>query len=104
MSLNEVAVDLTCDPAPFRPASTYSSGDGSDDDEANPSDYPMPGSLPFPTLEPPPSPTVSIASDGSPIYTVHSGMLRMARYMGDPDGPVHSAVKDALRKNDGYGK
>ena len=42
-------------------------------------------------------------SPGATTYDVHGGMLRMARVMGEKGKPVHTAVRDALRKNRGYG-
>ncbi|KAK0490446.1 hypothetical protein IW261DRAFT_1324961 [Armillaria novae-zelandiae] len=84
MSLNEIAVDLTCDPEDFAPSRTI----GSEDDET-----PIPGQFTFPTspAEPPP-----------PKYQVHSGILRMAKAMGDVGKPVQIAVQEALHRNPGY--
>ncbi len=85
MSLNEIAVDLTCDPEDFAPSRTTSS----EEDET-----PIPGQFTFPTssVEPP-----------SPKYQVHSGILRMAKAMGDVGKPVQIAVQEALHRNPGYG-
>lgn len=86
MSLNEIAVDLTCDPEEFEPATTVRL----EEDET-----PVPGrySIPFPTV-----------AQNRPTYQVHGGMLRMARAMGDIGKPVQLAVQEALYKNPGYGK
>ncbi|KAK1227266.1 hypothetical protein PQX77_009753 [Marasmius sp. AFHP31] len=89
MSLNEIAVDLTCESEEFVPATT----DTSDEREA-----PIPGQFVFPTR--PRKPSVSTLSPGH--YMVHSGMLRMARAMGEIGKPVQLAVHEALYKNPGY--
>lgn len=116
MSLNELAVDLTCDPAPFKLATTEEQpamSMNAEEDEDEPS-YAMPGSLPFPSMSPPPSPKLEQfpsreqhenedASQGE-TYLVHGGMLRMASVMSAKGKPVHRAVRHALRKNKGYGK
>ncbi|KAF7433590.1 hypothetical protein PC9H_005551 [Pleurotus ostreatus] len=84
MSLNEIAVDLTCDPEEFEPAITVRlEGD----------ETPVPGqySIPFPSV-----------AQNRPTYHVHGGMLRMARAMGDIGKPVQLAVQEALYKNPGY--
>ncbi|KAG2150321.1 uncharacterized protein EDB93DRAFT_1142777 [Suillus bovinus] len=94
MSLNELAVDLTCDPVEFEPASSTSREDAGD-------------SISFPgSSRRTPRRRLSILSttshDKQPTYQVHGGMLRMARVMGEIDKPVHVAVKDALTRNPGY--
>ena len=38
------------------------------------------------------------------VYQVHGGMLKMARAMGSRGKPVHIAVRQALRRNESYGK
>ena len=88
MSLNEIAVDLTCEPELFEPATSCA-----------PQDAPpaVPGDYRFPETGPPPE-----AMD-SPIYHVHSGMLRLARAMGDVGKPVQLAVQNALHHNPGFG-
>lgn len=106
MSLNELAVDLTCEPVEFDPAGT--SYQEEDDVSERPSTL-MPSHFPFPTT---PSfrrfPRQSMASISSisslsqPRYLVHSGMLKMARMMGEAGKPVHRAVQDALHKNADY--
>ncbi|KAH7921707.1 alpha/beta-hydrolase [Leucogyrophana mollusca] len=86
MSLNELAVDLTCEPAEFKPAS-YFSREESDDlcfgQHAS-------GKKSRQT------------SYQSPVYHAHGGMLRMARVMGEIGKPVHLAVADALIRNPEY--
>ncbi|PVF95748.1 hypothetical protein CPB86DRAFT_787758 [Serendipita vermifera] len=71
MSLNELAVDLTCEPMDFEPNVSQRNR------------------------------RISTASLRSP-YLVHSGMYKMAQVMGGNGGPVHSAVRAALRRNRGY--
>ncbi|KAI0038005.1 alpha/beta-hydrolase [Auriscalpium vulgare] len=127
MSLNELAVDLTCEVDDFEPAGGEESVDGPTDDAEIPSAVPeegeateaeesvMPGSLPFPTIHSRPASMrwnprrmrtasfMSIASFATEdTYKVHGGMLKMAQAMGGHGKPVHIAVKDALRKNKGY--
>ncbi|KAG0695787.1 hypothetical protein DFH29DRAFT_954100 [Suillus ampliporus] len=94
MSLNELAVDLTCDPVEFEPASSTSQEDAGD-------------SIPFSgSIRRSPRKRLSILSatshDKQPKYQVHGGMLRMARVMGEIGKPVHVAVMDALTRNPGY--
>jgi sn1-specific diacylglycerol lipase len=89
MSLNEIAVDLTCESAEFEPAST-----GSDEDE----NVSIPGNIAFPSRHVPSSSSLS-----PPRFHVHSGILRMTRAMGDVGKPVHMAVLEALHRNPDYG-
>ncbi|KAI0027926.1 hypothetical protein K488DRAFT_80930 [Vararia minispora EC-137] len=144
MSLNELAVDLTCEPEEFEPACA----EEDDDDEPgtvhghavdglpsgaikvedfgalSDNEASMPGGLPFPSLsasssgtQPFPFPRTrssrslrmrspsfqSVATfRGARSFDVHGGMLQMARMMGQRGGPVHTAVRDALRSNRGY--
>ena len=140
MSLNELAVDLTCDPTPFtlpkmesipqRPSEPSTSArqerpnllpmepiyDEQDEELEN-----IPGSFPFPVdLSVPfprsrkiteksqasaPFPRMRVLSESveDGAYFVHGGMLKMTRAMGGPGKPVHNAVREALRKNKGYG-
>jgi sn1-specific diacylglycerol lipase len=87
MSLNEIAVDLTCESAEFEPAST-------EEEEVH-----VPGRITFPSQHISPS-----SSSFSQLrYHVHSGMLRMARAMGDIGKPVQLAVLEALHRNPDYG-
>lgn len=104
-SVNELAVDLTCEPEQFSPARL--DGDPVDDEDAlgkKRDSADMPGSLPFPAQAPP---EVIVDTDGlstsGETYQVHNGMLRMARVMGARGKPVHQAVQQALRANKGYG-
>jgi sn1-specific diacylglycerol lipase len=109
MSLNELAVDLTCIPAEFAPARTPK-----DLTEQEPEEAQMPGYAHFPTQtasrsRPKPNSrgrvkAVQEEKHDGPIYHVHGGMLRMSKLMGGHDKPVHSAVRDALRKHRGYGE
>lgn len=92
MSLNEIAVDLTCEPDIFQPASTHPSSPDDIDDE----DSPMPGKFAFQTTE-------TFGEDCPPRYEVHGGMLRMAKAMGGIGNPVHLAVLEALFNNPDYG-
>jgi sn1-specific diacylglycerol lipase len=94
MSLNEIAVDLTCESADFEPASSLSATAEGDEDE------PVPGQFRFPTEH---YPFPSSSSFSHPRYHVHSGMLRMARAMGDVGKPVQLAVHEALYRNPDYG-
>lgn len=98
MSLNEIAVDLTCEPEEFEPASTPA-----DDEETLPrhDEARLPGLLAFPTAV---STSASSESTSGKKYQVHSGMLKMARAMGDIGRPVHLAVHEALTYNLGYGE
>ncbi|PFH50559.1 hypothetical protein AMATHDRAFT_75541 [Amanita thiersii Skay4041] len=87
MSLNEIAVDLTCEPESFEPARTPQ-------EDSFPQ---FPGQYQFPTK------AASVTEDGSPTnYHVHSGMLRMARAMGGVGKPVQLAVREALHQNPGF--
>lgn len=120
MSLNEIAVDLTCEPEEFELASTTDFEPEEEHLAAREQEGEgMPGGLPFPTvdLQMPKSTSrstwsrmrttsfmsvASFAATGSPTYYVHGGMLRMAKAMGEKGKPVHVAVRDALRKNKGF--
>ncbi|KAF9268403.1 alpha/beta-hydrolase [Marasmius fiardii PR-910] len=90
MSLNEIAVDLTCESEEFEPATT----DTSEELEF------LPGQFVFPTKSR--SRRSSNATLPAGRYMVHSGMLRMARAMGEVGKPVHLAVHEALYRNPGY--
>jgi len=92
MSLNEIAVDLTCEPEFFEPASTPPS----EVDE-----NPVPGQFAFPSM----SEKTKETSDGThPTYHVHGGMLKMAKAMGDNGNPLHLAVLEALHSNPDFGE
>jgi len=89
MSLNEIAVDLTCEPEPFQPACT-----------PLPSEYddsPLPGQFAFPTIQ------GKENLNDDPKYHVHGGMLKMAKAMGDIGKPVHLGVLEALHNNPDFG-
>ena len=111
MSLNELAVDLTCESADFH-LHSLSSNPGDEDDELDAFDQEldgMPGSFPIDMSTPPPVRTLrrtrsilSTSSEDDETYPVHGGMLKMARAMGCRGKPVHVAVRRALRRNDGY--
>jgi hypothetical protein len=107
MSLNELAVDLTCEPVEFEPASTNLQSTAEDEEAPEQrSSIRMPTHFPFPTSSSfrrfPRQSTTSISSMTQPRYQVHSGMLKMARIMGEVGKPVHRAVQDALRHNPDY--
>ncbi|KIY73181.1 alpha/beta-hydrolase [Cylindrobasidium torrendii FP15055 ss-10] len=82
MSFNELAVDLTCDTVDFQPARTNVSEAGSDS-------FPFHG-------------TTKEEGANDKTYQVHSGILKMAKAMGDPGRPVQIAVQEALRNNPEY--
>ncbi|KZS94124.1 alpha/beta-hydrolase [Sistotremastrum niveocremeum HHB9708] len=87
MSINELAVDLTCDPEPFSPVSSSRMEDWSPEED-------VPGFLSAGAQE-----TSSQTPEG---FQVHSGIKRLAYTMGSKGGPLHMAVRGALRRNDGY--
>ncbi|KAF7330871.1 Lipase class 3 [Mycena venus] len=101
MSLNEIAVDLTCEDEEFEPATTTTL----EEDE-----NPVPGLFRSSPLNPStklqvqfPSGSLSSAPEPqSPRHHAHSGMLRMARAMGDIGKPVQLAVHEALLHNPEY--
>ncbi|KZT20637.1 alpha/beta-hydrolase [Neolentinus lepideus HHB14362 ss-1] len=103
MSLNELAVDLTCDPEEFEPASTARDDDIQEDSEI-PGAFPIDVQMHSFRAKQRRQRTISTTSTlgGSNTYQVHGGMLRMARVMGGKGKPVHVAVKDALQRNPGY--
>lgn len=92
MSLNEIAVDLTCEPEPFQPARTPPP---SEDD-----DSPLPGQFAFPAVRE--KEDMDNLND-DPKYHVHGGMLKMAKAMGDIGKPVHLGVLEALHNNPDFG-
>ena len=120
MSLNEIAVDLTCEAEAFEPASTHTTRlDEEDEDEdedqgsseSSPIGIKIPGQFIFPSkskgkdtatdLNEPTSPT-QLHRDHNQHF-VHGGMLRLARAMGDVGKPVQLAVMEALYHNVDYG-
>ncbi|KAJ6543926.1 hypothetical protein B0H19DRAFT_1267238 [Mycena capillaripes] len=100
MSLNEIAVDLTCEDEEFEPATTTIS---EEDEEPVPGQFVMRPSgssklqvhFPGTSASSPPEPQ-------SPRHHAHSGMLRMAHAMGDVGKPVQLAVHEALLHNPDY--
>ncbi|CAE6380451.1 unnamed protein product [Rhizoctonia solani] len=77
-SLNELAIDLTCEPVAFTPAREapiFKSKDHLDKQDVD---------------------------KETPKYIVHGGMLKTAELMGLPGKPVHMAIAKALAKNRGY--
>lgn len=114
MSLNELAVDLTCDPAEFTITSPSISVEDVADEDADLNAFDeeletIPGSFPIDLS----TPSSSLPNDGEltstpalkegDTYLVHGGMLKMARAMGSRGKPVYAAVKHALKQNEGYG-
>ncbi|KAJ7367788.1 hypothetical protein DFH08DRAFT_919392 [Mycena albidolilacea] len=101
MSLNEIAVDLTCEDEEFEPATTTMSEEDEDRVPGHFSSSPLNPSgklrVNFPS-------TSSSAASGpqSPRYHAHAGMLRMARVMGGIGKPVQLAVHEALLHNPDY--
>ena len=93
MSLNEIAVDLTCDAETFQPASTPPSTEQDD--------HLRPGQSAFPSIS---EKENREEATGEPEYHVHGGMLKMAKLMGDVGRPVQLAVLDALDNNPDYGE
>lgn len=91
MSLNEIAVDLTCDAETFQPASTPPSTEQDD--------HLLPGQFVFPSIS-----EKELTREDEPEYHVHGGMLKMAKLMGDVGKPVQLAVLDALHNNPDYGE
>ncbi|KAJ1308309.1 hypothetical protein OPQ81_004021 [Rhizoctonia solani] len=77
-SLNELAIDLTCEPITFTPARETPMFKPRDDSEKQD------------------------AQQGEETHIVHGGMLKTAQLMGLPGKPVHDAVAKALRKNPGF--
>jgi hypothetical protein len=110
MSLTELAVDLTCDPAPFQPARTPPP-DVADDDADNQQELDdmmeaMPGSFSFDELyeaSPPRPDDVKSMAGSERVYIVHGGMLRMAEAMGSKGKPLHRVLRQSLKRNPGYG-
>ncbi|KAG8790624.1 hypothetical protein FRC12_011438 [Ceratobasidium sp. 428] len=77
-SLNELAIDLTCDPVPFSPAKEK------------------------PLWSKPGTSTGNQPAEEDEPHFVHGGMLKTAELMGLHGKPVHTAVANALRTNRGY--
>ncbi|GBE78954.1 alpha/beta-hydrolase [Sparassis crispa] len=120
MSLNELAVDLTCEPAPFeleserhrsrsrsRPRTADDNLHGrkqsNEEMESIPGSFPMDISIPSPPQRKRPLPQEDDpVNETEAQHLVHGGMLKMARAMGGRRKPVHVAVRDALQRNRGY--
>ncbi|KAJ7727918.1 hypothetical protein B0H16DRAFT_1665562 [Mycena metata] len=95
MSLNEIAVDLTCEDEEFEPATTAMSEEEQE---------PIPGQFVFPSASTRPQVHFPSGSRTPPQSThhAHGGMLRMARAMGGIGKPVQLAVHEALLHNPDY--
>ncbi|KAF9004698.1 hypothetical protein BDQ17DRAFT_1399534 [Cyathus striatus] len=91
MSLNEIAVDLTCEPVTFTPVRTPVP---CEEDE-----QPVPGRFHFPGARKGKQRATEQKNGSGPKYHVHGGMLRMANAMGGLGKPVHLAVQEALHNN-----
>jgi len=130
MTLNEVAVDLTCEPEEFEPAcesddddeeaisegeddsgganasvgSTNANGDDSGAMLSGDGDNLM---LRVPTVRRKlrSASFRSVRSfEETHRYLVHGGILKMSLAMGAPGRPVFTSVEEALSRNPGYGK
>ncbi|KAN0140149.1 hypothetical protein V8E53_002045 [Lactarius tabidus] len=124
VTLNEVAVDLSCEPEEFEPAcgddddeeADYASDDdgvdGAENDQETADDSDTSGSTPSgkETLQAPTG-RRRLRSDSfrsvnsfeeKHRYLVHGGMLKMSLAMGARGRPVFTAVKEALVRNEGY--
>lgn len=121
MTLNEIAVDLTCEPEEFEPACAddddeegdYVSDDDGDEGDQDADDSDIPGSMPSGNLLRVPNSRRRLRSasfrsvnsfEEKHRYLVHGGILKMSLAMGGRGKPVFIAVKDALSRNQGYGK
>lgn len=102
MSLNEIAVDLTCESEDFEPATASIPETEEEEEGKEEEEIMIPGKTNFPKFS-----TTSIPDTTSttpPRYHVHSGMLRMARAMGALGKPVQLAVREAMECGPGYGE
>ncbi|KAF8742878.1 Lipase (class 3), partial [Rhizoctonia solani] len=77
-SLNELAIDLTCEPVPFIPVRETPAFKSKDDSQNHDTEQ------------------------GNETHFVHGGMLKTAELMGLSGRPVHAAIAKALGKNRGY--
>lgn len=93
MSLNEIAVDLTCDVEDFEPASTPAVSDMYETS--------VPGEFEFPSFDE--QEKEARRNSSRPKYQVHGGMLKLAKAMGYIGKPVQVAVKRALYNNPDFG-
>lgn len=104
MSLNELAVDLTCVPVEFVPASSPPGEDMQCHDTHRFDDAKVPStSMGKQQRRRAPSLKSLSSIERRPRYHVHGGMLRMARVMGEIGKPVHRAVAGALNRSPDYG-
>ena len=115
MTLNEVAVDLTCEPEEFEPAcwNDYNT-DAEMARDSGTHGASLQGSQQQPTLLVPSSQRTIRSSSFRSVtsfdeeekhpYLVHGGILKMSLAMGGRGGPVFTAVNEALSRNQGYGK
>ena len=119
MSLNDLAVDLTCEPkeieldrstqADLPPSSPFAREDGNHDDhsfidiedilESIPGSYPGFLDNDVASVLSPSTSQFSISGDS---YQVHGGIHKMAMEMGSVGRPVWLVVKDALKRNPSY--
>jgi sn1-specific diacylglycerol lipase len=115
MTLNEVAVDLTCEPEEFEPACwndddeerVHLQGGGGDPDRDKESQKQQTLLVPSSQRTIRSSSFMSVTSFGEEEkhpYLVHGGILKMSLAMGGRGGPVFTAVKEALSRNQGYGE
>ena len=112
MSLNDLAVDLTCEPQEIsldRGAQADLLGDNLYRDHHSSIDIEdilgsIPGSYPgfLDNTVSGPSPSASHFSVSDNDYQVHGGIHKMAMEMGSIGRPVWLVVNDALRKNPSY--
>lgn len=120
MSLNDLAVDLTCEPqeisldhvtqanpppsSPFPGDDPYRDGHSSIDIEDVLESIPgsFPGFLDNTNTVSEPSPSTSCLSISGDSYQVHGGIHKMAIEMGSVGRPVWLMVNDALKRNRTY--
>lgn len=110
MSINELAVDLTCEPAEYviNTSGERYSGFRSYPEEADLGDIDEEadgGAVPGNHRPADPHKETRRkrrTSEEEQKFEVHGGMLKMARAMGAKGQPVHVAVRNALRRNHGY--
>ncbi|KAH9978235.1 hypothetical protein BGW80DRAFT_1286519 [Lactifluus volemus] len=96
VTLNEVAVDLTCEPEEFEPACGDDDGDGNEGEENDHIFEENSGTCPTESQQ-----SVTSFKDKH-RYLVHGGILKMSLAMGGRGRPVFTAVEEALSRNPGY--
>ncbi|KAF7969412.1 hypothetical protein HWV62_27411 [Athelia sp. TMB] len=106
MSLNELAVDLTCEPVDFEPACADPIGTATEEsieqsERRRRAHSWTPSAFQSSLKRLSRQSMVSVAST-APRHQAHSGMLKMARIMGEEGKPVHRAIRQALRNNPDY--